>query len=29
LFAEGTGFANPRVQSSAGRTIWLGLKIRF
>jgi len=29
LFAEGTGFADPRVQSSAGRTIFLGLKIFF
>ncbi len=29
LFAEGTGFANPRVQSSAARAISLGLKIRF
>jgi Carboxypeptidase regulatory-like domain len=29
LFAEGTGFADPRAQSSAGRTICFGLKIYF
>jgi len=29
LFAEGIGFANPRVQPSMGRTIWFGLKLSF
>ncbi len=29
LFGEGIGFANPQVESSSSRTIWLGLKIFF